>query len=192
MPSIYRTSVNSVNRISGLSECNDSHMDDSNERLRKLREAAGFASARAAALRFHWTVSTYASHENGQTPVPRKAAEKYAKAFKSSAAYILTGDGPVNHIAKKDTHAHKPDIRRIGRQPDLMLDTPISVPEIDVRAGASYAGGFNQEEATLDEFGNSISQDAVRANWGIPPLSERRAPYPSRQRLTFCQFVGTR
>lgn len=69
-------------------------MGDSNDRLRKAREKAGFKSARQAALRFHWTPSTYASHENGQTPVPQEAAKIYARAFKSSAAWILTGEGP--------------------------------------------------------------------------------------------------
>jgi phage repressor protein C with HTH and peptisase S24 domain len=68
-------------------------MGDSNDRLRKVREKAGYKSARAAAIRFGWTVSTYASHENGQTPVPQEAAKTYAKAFKSSPAWILTGEG---------------------------------------------------------------------------------------------------
>jgi phage repressor protein C with HTH and peptisase S24 domain len=68
-------------------------MTDSNQRLRQAREGAGFSSARSAALRFGWTPSTYASHENGQTPVPAKEAPKYGKAFKVSAAWLLTGEG---------------------------------------------------------------------------------------------------
>lgn len=67
-------------------------MGDSNNRLRRARESAGFESASAAAKRFGWTVSTYSSHENGQTPVPVKAAEKYAKAIRVSSAWILTGE----------------------------------------------------------------------------------------------------
>lgn len=75
-------------------------MEDSNSRLRTARAAAGFRSARAAAIRHGWTESTYASHENGQTPVPLKAAESYAKAFKTSAAWILTGEGaaPIKSV----------------------------------------------------------------------------------------------
>ena len=73
--------------------CDDFDMGESNERLRKARERAGFGSARSAAMRFGWTISTYASHENGQTPVPQKAAETYAPKFKTTAAYILTGEG---------------------------------------------------------------------------------------------------
>jgi hypothetical protein len=67
---------------------------ESSARLKKAREAAGYQSARQAALKNGWTPSTYASHENGQTAVPSKAAEVYAKAFHSTAAWILFGTGP--------------------------------------------------------------------------------------------------
>jgi phage repressor protein C with HTH and peptisase S24 domain len=143
-------------------------MDETNERLKDARERAGFKSARAAALRHNWTPSTYASHENGQTPVPRKAAEAYSKAFKVSAAWILTGEGSVNHVAKNPVSKLKPAERIIGREADMQSDGSLSVPEIELRAGASYAGGFNQEENSTDDYGNTISKDAVRANWGIP------------------------
>jgi phage repressor protein C with HTH and peptisase S24 domain len=67
-------------------------MNESNQRLRAARERAGFKSARAAAIRHGWNPSTYSSHENGQTTVPVKAAETYAKAFKVSHGWILTGE----------------------------------------------------------------------------------------------------
>lgn len=77
-------------------------MGASNDRLRKAREKAGFSSARAAALRFGWTPSTYASHENGQTPVPAREAPKYARAFRVSPGWILTGEGEAqtNNVAR--------------------------------------------------------------------------------------------
>ena len=56
--------------------------------------AAGYRSARSAAIKFGWSPSTYASHENGQTPVPIEAAQIYGKAFKTNAAWILLGVGP--------------------------------------------------------------------------------------------------
>lgn len=68
-------------------------MGESNDRLRQARGAAHFDSASAAAERFGWVKSTYLSHENGQTPVPVRAADKYAQAFRVSAAWILTGEG---------------------------------------------------------------------------------------------------
>ncbi len=71
-------------------------MAESNDRLRQARERAKFPSATAAAKRFNWTVTTYMSHENGQTPVPARVAAKYAKAFKVSAGWLLTGEGPMD------------------------------------------------------------------------------------------------
>lgn len=93
IPTIYRNSVHAVNKISVPAPWNTPTMGDSNDRLKKAREAARFDSARSAAIYFGWKPSTYASHENGQTPVPAEAAKKYARAFKSSQAWILTGEG---------------------------------------------------------------------------------------------------
>lgn len=90
---IYRNSVHSVNKISVSGSWNTPAMGESNDRLKNAREAAKFTSARSAALRYGWNPSTYASHENGQTPVPPDAAKAYARAFKSSQAWILTGEG---------------------------------------------------------------------------------------------------
>jgi hypothetical protein len=61
-------------------------------RLQEAREKAGFASAKAAATRFGWSPDSYHQHENGQRGITRVAA-KYAKAFKVSEAWLLTGDG---------------------------------------------------------------------------------------------------
>jgi phage repressor protein C with HTH and peptisase S24 domain len=76
-------------------------MGERHVRLIAAREAAGFKSARAAALRHHWTPSTYASHENGQTALPAKSASQYARAFKVSAAWLLTGEGQMRLSAKE-------------------------------------------------------------------------------------------
>lgn len=70
-----------------------SPMQNMGERLQWAREKAGFASKLAAAKRFGWTPSTYAAHENGQNDYDEKAAAKYAKAFKVSAGWLLTGEG---------------------------------------------------------------------------------------------------
>jgi phage repressor protein C with HTH and peptisase S24 domain len=68
-------------------------METSGDRLRKARKSAGISSARSAAIRFGWTPSTYASHENGQTPVPPEAAKEYARRFNVSQGWLLTGEG---------------------------------------------------------------------------------------------------
>lgn len=73
---------------------------DSAGRLRQARIQAGFKSARSAAIRFGWKPSTYASHENGQTPVPHEAAIAYAKAFKTSHVWLLTGERPGDDVVQ--------------------------------------------------------------------------------------------
>jgi phage repressor protein C with HTH and peptisase S24 domain len=67
------------------------------ERLRAARVAAGFKSASQAAERFGWKRSTYASHENGQTPTPPiEALEDYARAFRVPMAHLVDGSQPAN------------------------------------------------------------------------------------------------
>ncbi|HXF89559.1 MAG TPA: hypothetical protein VNK48_14480 [Xanthobacteraceae bacterium] len=63
-------------------------MESPGDRLRKAR-AAKFRSARAAALAHGWVVSTYTSHENGTRAFEVADAQKYARAFGVSAAYLL-------------------------------------------------------------------------------------------------------
>lgn len=61
-------------------------------RLQEARERRGFTSARAAAEFFGWVYDSYAQHENGTRGIAR-AASKYAKAFRVSEAWLLTGEG---------------------------------------------------------------------------------------------------
>jgi transcriptional regulator with XRE-family HTH domain len=63
------------------------------ERLKSARIAVGITSARKAAKRFSWTVSTYAAHENGQNNFDSETAAIYAKAYNVSASWLLTGEG---------------------------------------------------------------------------------------------------
>ena len=63
------------------------------DRLRQAREAAGYDSPIEASRRFGWSEHTYKSHENGIRGIRPAQAHKYAKAFKVSAGWILTGEG---------------------------------------------------------------------------------------------------
>lgn len=62
------------------------------KRLEQARARRGFKSARAAAEYFGWKYDSYAQHENGTRGISR-AAGKYAKAFRVSEAWLLTGEG---------------------------------------------------------------------------------------------------
>jgi DNA-binding XRE family transcriptional regulator len=61
------------------------------DRLREARQNSGFSSASAAAKAHGWRVSTYIAHENGQNDYNPERAEIYAKAFKSTAEWLLFG-----------------------------------------------------------------------------------------------------
>lgn len=61
-------------------------------RLETARIKRGFTSARAAAQYFGWVYETYIQHENGTRGIGR-SADRYAKAFRVSEAWLLTGEG---------------------------------------------------------------------------------------------------
>lgn len=54
---------------------------------------AGFGDATTAARRFGWTVPTYLAHENGSRGFGVERGAEYARAFKVSACWLLTGEG---------------------------------------------------------------------------------------------------
>lgn len=61
------------------------------DRLKKAREARGYASAAAAARAMGIPSPTYSGHENGTTPPPRERLKQYADFYRVSVDYILTG-----------------------------------------------------------------------------------------------------
>lgn len=61
-------------------------------RLKTAREALGISVADAAKS-MGMKYPTYAGHENGTTPFTRDSAERYAKKFKVSLDWLLTGKG---------------------------------------------------------------------------------------------------
>lgn len=67
-------------------------MEEPFERLARARRDAGFEDATFAARRFGWNENSYRSHENGMRGLRRDVAERYAKAFRVNAGWLLTGD----------------------------------------------------------------------------------------------------
>ena len=59
------------------------------------RAYAGIEDATAAATRFGWTIPTYHSHENGNRGIKPTVAKKYAKAYKISFTWLMTGEGTM-------------------------------------------------------------------------------------------------
>src|ERR1043165_3942966 len=105
-------------------------MTDASDRLRQLRVKRGFSTAADAAKAFGWNEHTYKSHENGIRGIKVPAARKYAAAFGSSAAYILTGGSA----------------RTNGDAPDLV--NPVAYLKL---VAAVSAGTFRYDEGIEDE-----------------------------------------
>ncbi len=71
-------------------------MEEPHDRLATARRNAGFENATEAARAFGWNENTYRSHENGERGLRLPIAERYARAFGASAAWLLTGEGEAD------------------------------------------------------------------------------------------------
>lgn len=67
--------------------------EEIHDRLKASRLAAGFRSVREAATSLGIPYQTYASHENGNRAFDNQAAAQYARRFKVSIDWLLTGRG---------------------------------------------------------------------------------------------------
>lgn len=106
-------------------------------RLQEARAKAGFSSPSEAARAFPRDINrnTLISHENGNRPISRKAAEKYGELFGVSAGWILFNDGEA---AVTDSALREVSLSRVGMTAGLV-------------AGRVEAGTFRE----VDEFDQS-------------------------------------
>lgn len=65
------------------------------ERLVSARKAAGYKSGRSASMAMGAVYDTYAQHENGTRPIARDPAVRYAKFYRVSLDWLLTGKGTM-------------------------------------------------------------------------------------------------
>jgi SOS-response transcriptional repressor LexA len=68
-------------------------MESVSDRLRQARQGAGFESVADAARALGVSYPTYAGHENGSRGLRRDSLSKYARRFKVSVDWLLTGKG---------------------------------------------------------------------------------------------------
>jgi SOS-response transcriptional repressor LexA len=71
-------------------------MTEPHVRLMIAREKAGYATAADAARALGVKEPTYYSHENGSSGLRASVAEKYARKFKVSLTWLLTGQGEIS------------------------------------------------------------------------------------------------
>lgn len=71
-------------------------MSDLSERLTAARKAARFETAAEASRYLRVNYQTYAGHENGNSGFKPKTADLYARKFKVSLDWLLTGRGQMS------------------------------------------------------------------------------------------------
>lgn len=113
------------------------------ERLRWAREHAGYSKPVDAVNAFGFTGSTYYAHENGSRGFSFETAEKYARVFKTTAQWLLSGKGVApgdSVIAQPSPPANGQD----GESPDLLDESLMTA----VIASAMYGVGLERETAS--------------------------------------------
>jgi hypothetical protein len=90
------------------------------KRLEKARKDRGFRTPKDAARFFDWTYETYIQHEQGIRGISR-AAGKYAKAFRVSEAWLLTGESSGLPDKVSGEEAVKALLSRIDGLPEAAL-----------------------------------------------------------------------
>jgi len=93
------------------------------ERLKIAREQAGFRFAADAAQAMGVPYSTYSSHENGEKGLSR-AGQRYAKFFRVSLEWLLTGEGDMK-TSDIATDAGPPSIPVLVSAVNYQQDLPI-------------------------------------------------------------------
>lgn len=151
------------------------------DRLRHLRERAGFRSAREAAQHFDVPVSTYNAHERAGLPGGRdfdeEAARKYARWFGGNMLWLFHGKGGADaHIDSEAIAASLDDGRAEGSRDDpdgvssekiYKGKLPGASPDIDTSAGAG-PGGLPLPALPPSGTGVVYAADAVRGEIVLP------------------------
>lgn len=123
------------------------------ERLRQARQAAGHASATAAAEALGVKPSTYLGHENGSRGIRPVTAERYARGLGCDASWILYG-GPS---AQARAVPARPEPSEVVAVPDRGLAEVLAVLA-----------------DTFEDYNASAQRDLITRFWiAFPELKDR-------------------
>lgn len=145
-------------------------IEETHDRLKQAREAAGFETAEVAGAALGIPASTYRSLENGTRGLSKEHALKIAKKYKVSPAWLFFGDEySVEHIKPKSG-------TKIPRIDNAVYSTreehSARVNELDVRAGAG-PGGVLEAIDSHDGMGALVTSDALLGHWSMPDYFTR-------------------
>ena len=115
-------------------------------RLSKAREAAGWRSARAAALDNGWPESSYRAHEAGARTIGQDDAERYARRYRAegvavSAQSILFGDESSAAAPDEASLTHIPLLSWVSAGKLADADSQIPVEKVPLLAFADLGRG---------------------------------------------------
>lgn len=160
------------------------------ERLRYLREKAGWSSAKAAAEHFGLKVSTYNAHERAGQPGGRDfdetAAIRYARWYNADVLWILYGDKAKGYRfdpnAAGGHGAVEPDLPPAFDSEPFSHDESMTVgsetgrrgipddasAQLDVTAGMGGGGLTIISEGIPGRSGMTFAAEHVRDFWRLP------------------------
>lgn len=170
MPNSVLNAHHKVKAIRTPFLCNMHIMDfddrpETAKRLEQARVARGFADAKAAARFFGWKYDTYAQHENGTRGISR-AAETYARAFRVSPGWLLTGEGSgpghVKSVPLKGRVGAGAEVLAIDDGGENLVEAPADASPQTVAVevlGESMFPAF--EEGTLLYYSKTLPPDMM-------------------------------
>ncbi|WP_156360199.1 helix-turn-helix domain-containing protein [Sphingomonas sp. Leaf16] len=135
-------------------------MTTPNERLKQIR-AARYETAVEAAEAMGIKPPTYIQHENGirgSGSIPRAAAERYAKFFRVSLDWLLSGKGDEPDLASEPTQADIEQMIREVIEAEVTMQTRLSdLPRIVAPALHEQLERFRSDRARLGQANPSTA-----------------------------------
>ncbi len=129
-------------------------MSEPCERLKEARRRAGLAGPAAAAKKFGWNPNTYKAHESGERGLRQMVAERYARGFRVSPAWLLgltNEGGPASGVAERQ----ESDFDQLFRSEASLDEMPLDQIKL---ASAFAAAEKILENETLADRASTVAQ----------------------------------
>lgn len=153
--------------------CVNARMTEMGDRLRKARMKAGYKSAAKAAAALGMPISTYSAHENGQNGFSAEWAQKYARRFGVTAAWLLVDETepsrvPIGEEFPDDPSPDEP--ATIGSETGVRGVPRDGSAQIDVTSGLGAGGVTIVSDGVPGHGGLTFSAEHVRDYWRLPEM----------------------
>jgi len=154
------------------------------ERLLSARAAAGFRSARSAAIRFGWTIPTYGAHENGTNGFSPSDAQKYGDAFNVNWKWLML----LSEQQEPEVATHRPlSLDRVDFQAAARRE---EIPVYDAAAGGTGHLIISVEPSEYVEAPPPLRN--VNGAYGIRITGDSMAPEYADGSIAFVIPVGAK